>query len=429
MVVGALLLLTPAFLSPPRAQLVRRSFLSPPRAQLARRWVRRAGTASASVTGSDDTSRLLGSSALRVSEACLGTMTWGVQNSEADAHAQLDYAIKERGVTMVDTAELYPVPLTSPDWRAGRTEEYIGTWIEANPTMRSKIVLASKMCGYMPNSAVAAARSVPPASPPPDGRLDRASVRAACEASLRRLRTDYIDLYQLHWPDRYVPLFGGTAYEYERERDSVPIEETAAALQELLNEGKIRAYGLSNDSSFGVCEWIRVANELGMPKPATIQNAYSLLTRGYEAELAETCSPRHHNLGLLPWSVLCGGLLSGKYRPNAPSPAGPESRFVAFEDYMKRWHPKHAREETLSAANDYAVLAERAGVTPAQLAVMWCRTRPFIAHGSVIVGGTTLAQLKESLDAFEMPMDMLTPELTEEINAIHMRCRDPSNSL
>ena len=122
MVVGALLLLTPAFLSPPRAQLVRRSFLSPPRAQLARRWVRRAGTASASVTGSDDTSRLLGSSALRVSEACLGTMTWGVQNSEADAHAQLDYAIKERGVTMVDTAELYPVPLTSPDWLAGSWE-------------------------------------------------------------------------------------------------------------------------------------------------------------------------------------------------------------------------------------------------------------------------------------------------------------------
>ena len=171
--------------------------------------------------------RLLGTSSLRVTEACLGTMTWGVQNSEADGHAQLDYAIKERGVNFVDTAELYPVPLTSSEWRAGRTEEIIGTWLHANPEWRAKLVLATKVCGYAAKSRIADARS-PPAD---DCRLDRAGVRAACETSLRRLQTEYIDLYQIHWPDRYVPLFGQTVYRAERERDSVPIEETAAALK------------------------------------------------------------------------------------------------------------------------------------------------------------------------------------------------------
>ena len=186
--------------------------------------------------------RQLGSSSLRVTEACLGTMTWGIQNSEEDGHAQLDYAIKERGVNFVDTAELYPVPLSSPEWRAGRTEEIIGTWLHKNPEWRAKIVLATKVCGYAAKSRVAGARDASST----DCRLDRAGVRAACETSLRRLQTDYIDLYQLHWPDRYVPLFGQTVYQFDRERDdAVPIEETAAALKELLDEGKIKAYGLS----------------------------------------------------------------------------------------------------------------------------------------------------------------------------------------
>jgi aryl-alcohol dehydrogenase-like predicted oxidoreductase len=374
--------------------------------------------------------RLLGTSSLRVTEACLGTMTWGVQNSEADGHAQLDYAVKERGVNFVDTAELYPVPLSSPDWRAGRTEEIIGTWLEANPEWRAKLVLATKVCGYASKSRIAAARTSPPADPPPDCRLDRASVRAACEASLRRLRTDYIDLYQLHWPDRYVPLFGQTVYDFGRERDdAVPIEETAGALKELLDEGKIRAYGLSNESPYGLCEWMRVAERLGLPPPATIQNAYSLLCRNFEEQLAEACAPRHHNVGLLPWSVLCGGLLSGKYGATARAPAAADARFVKYHDYMSRWHPKHARPSTLAAAEAYAAIAEQAGMSASDLAILWCRTRPFIAHGSVIVGATSVEQLKHNLDAFGLPAALLTEEVTREIDKVHMRCRDPSSSL
>ncbi|EOD23037.1 hypothetical protein EMIHUDRAFT_425873 [Emiliania huxleyi CCMP1516] len=374
--------------------------------------------------------RTLGSSNLEVTEACLGTMTWGVQNSEEEAHAQLDYAVKECGVNFIDTAELYPVPLTAPEWRAGKTEEFIGSWLSANPEWREKIVLASKVAGFMPNSRVAAERTVPPTDPPPDCRLDRSSVRAACEASLRRLQTSYVDLYQLHWPDRYVPAFGATTYDFGRERDSVAA---------LLEEGKIRAYGLSNETPYGESRQRHLARNFLRTFPqATIQNAYSLLTRGFEEALAEArdaCSPRHHNVGLLPWSVLCGGLLTGKYRQGAAAPAGSGARFVAFGDYMSRWHPSHARQETLQAADAYSAIAEGAGLTPSQLAILWCRTRPFIAtHGAVIIcaviiGGTSLSQLEENLAAFALPAEALTEEMVGAINEVHMRCRDPSNSL
>ena len=166
-----------------------------------------------------------------------------------------------------------------------------------------------------------------------------------------------------------------------------------------------------------------------MPPPATIQNAYSLLTRSFESGLAEACAPHHYNVGLLPWSVLCGGLLSGKYGAKASVPPAANARFVAFDNYMSRWHPSHAAAATLSAADAYAALAESSGLTPAQLAILWCRTRQFVEHGSVIVGGTSIAQLAENLDAFDLDPSRLTDELRREIDAVHLRCRDPSDSL
>ena len=495
--------------------------------------------------------RKLGSSSLLVTEACLGTMTWGVQNSEEvrgwQAHARLQEAVARSVLhapvfrpcalhaVLSSPVRIYCVPSAHiaggapaarlrhqgawrqlrrhrralsgachrsalacrynggivrrrrpwpvrrractwggrQRWQSDRLRrrgfdsrlDSIGTWLAANPEWRSKVVLATKVCGYMADSAVAGARTDPATDPPPDCRLDRAGVRTACEASLRRMQTEYIDLYQLHvcrhrskldpcpppgdstgcpphvprwccvrsravqWPDRYVPLFGQTAYDYSREREAVHIEETAAALKELLDEGKIRAYGLSNETPFGVCEWVRVAAKLGMPPPATIQNAYSLLSRSFESGLAEACSPRHHNVGLLPWSILCGGLLTGKYRPGAPSAAATSSRFVAFESYMSRWHPKHASAATLEAVDSYCEIGARLGLSSTALAILWCRTRPFIAHGAVIIGGTTVEQLGANIDAFLMPTELLTPEIVSEIDAVHMRCRDPSDSL
>ncbi|KAL7525828.1 hypothetical protein ACHAWF_001525, partial [Thalassiosira exigua] len=319
--------------------------------------------------------RRLGGSDLIVSEACLGTMTFGVQNSNEEAFAQLDYAIS-RGVNFVDTAELYPVPLTAKEWRAGKTEEILGDYIaKIGPAQRDELVVATKIAGYFPSSPMAAARSFPdaPIDPPPDCRLDAASVKDAVHASLRRLSTDRIDLLQIHWPDRYLPSFGMTTYQHAMRRDDdVPVRETAAALKDLIDEGKVRYIGLSNESTFGLCEWIRACDELGIrDKLASIQNSYSLLDRRFDSELAEACD--HHNIGLLPWSVLAGGLLSGKYnrrcRGDGAIPSTSNSRFRRFPDYMARWHPSTAKRTALEAAEEYAEIAGDAGMTPAALAV------------------------------------------------------------
>ena len=237
----------------------------------------------------------------------------------------------------------------------------------------------------------------------------------------------------MHWPDRYVPLWGRSTYLYDEERpegSSVSIEETVSALSELVEEGKVRAYGVSNESTYGVCEYARAAEKIGARMPASIQNSYSLLQRSFESDLAEACSPRHHCVGLLAYSALCGGLLSGKYRLGAEYPAGPNSRFIAFDDYMRRWHPRHASRSVLDAVDAYARIAGEAGLSPSQLAILWCRTRPFVAsHGSVIVGGTSVAQLRENIDAFDIPQEVMDEDLERRINEVHMRCRDPSSSL
>ncbi|CAJ1948307.1 unnamed protein product [Cylindrotheca closterium] len=371
--------------------------------------------------------RSLGGSDLVVSEACLGTMTWGVQNSQEDAFEQIDYA-RSVGVNFIDTAELYPVPLTAPEWRAGATEEIIGEYIKKIGSERDELVIASKIAGFLPNSAIAAARTVPPTDPPPNGRLDDKSVKMACDASLRRLQTDRIDLMQIHWPDRYVPVFGQTEFKHDNKReDSVAIEETASALRDLIDEGKIRYIGLSNETPFGVCEWVRATEKLGIrDKLVSIQNSYSLLDRRFDSDLAEVCD--HYNIGLLPWSILAGGLLSGKYREGKnPSP---NSRFVKYEDYMSRWSPATASEQTIHAANEYSRIAEEAGMSPTELSLAFCRTRRFISDaGSVIVGATTMDQLKENLSPFDGSTATLDEDVLAAINEVHMKCRDPSCSL
>ena len=229
----------------------------------------------------------LGNSTIEVTNVCLGTMTWGVQNTEEEAFEQLDYAIKVRGVNFIDTAELYPVPSSSALWVAGNTEKIIGKWIERNKELRKELIVATKVAGFIEASDIPKMRTEPPGKEKMSTRLDRESILSACDASLRRLKTDYIDVYQLHWPDRYIPLFGSCEYDRRKERDGkfapVAFEETVLALKELLDAGKIKSYGLSNETSYGVCEFVRVADKLGVPRPVSIQNSFCLLHRSYES--------------------------------------------------------------------------------------------------------------------------------------------------
>ncbi|CAI5974079.1 unnamed protein product [Closterium sp. NIES-65] len=351
----------------------------------------------------------LGSSDLSVSQACFGLMTFGQQNTEKEGHALLDYAVS-RGVNFVDVAEVYPVPMRSET--AGRTEEILGTWLKNKD--RSSIIVATKVAGYNPASYTPGNRDQPRSNELADCRLDRESIRKACAASLRRLQTDYIDLYQIHWPDRYVPKFGVTQYKPEKEYPSIPIEETVAAMGELIKEGKIRHYGLSNETTFGVCEYVHAARRLGVPPPVSIQNSFSLVHRSFETELAEACAPSHYNIGLLPWSPMGGGALSGKYNGGKKPPG---ARFTLFQGYQERFTTGAMAE----ASQVYSDFAESVGIPPAQLALAWCKSRWYVT--STIFGATTMEQLKENLDAFEMD---LSPEVLEGIDKIHLQKKDPA---
>ena len=341
----------------------------------------------------------LGASALEVSRVCLGTMTFGEQNSEADAHRQIDYAL-ERGINFIDTAEMYPVMPRAQT--QGATERFIGSWLKKSGR-RADVVLATKVAG--PNPAMHWVRNG-------KNNLDATNIRAAVEASLARLQTDHIDLYQIHWPSRNVPIFGASEFDPAKERDCIAIEETLAALGTLIDEGKIGHIGISNESAWGVSEYIKQSELKGLPRIATIQNLYNLTARTFESSLLnETCY--RDNVGLLAYSPLAFGQLSAKYLDN-PTAAGRLTIFPA------NWSPRYLRPSVLAAVKEYAQLARAHDMTPAQMALAWCYSRWFVA--STIIGATTMAQLEENIDALQVT---LSSEVVTAVDAIHARITSP----
>ena len=346
--------------------------------------------------------RTLGGTDVKVSLVGLGTMTWGEQNTESDAHAQIDYAL-DHGVTLIDAAEMYPVP-PRPETQ-GLTERYIGTWLARHPAARDRIVLATKIAG--------------PARQPHNPRhirgegnqFDRKNLTEALDGSLARLQTDYIDVYQLHWPDRSTMTFGRPAYPWIDDAYTVPIEETLEVLAGFVKAGKIRHIGVSNETPWGVAQFLRAAEKLGLPRIVSIQNPYSLLNRTFEAGLSEF-SHREH-VGLLAYSPLAFGWLSGKYEGGA-RPEG--ARITKFERFAR-----YSKPHTIAATSRYVALAKEHGLTPAQFALSFVNSRPFVT--SNLIGATSMAQLKENIASVDVH---LSPDALAQIDALHERQPNPA---
>lgn len=341
--------------------------------------------------------RRLGDSGLKVSAVCLGTMTFGQQNTEAEGHEQLDYAFGQ-GINFVDTAEMYPVPPRAETYT--RTETIVGNWLAGKP--RDQVILATKVAG--PNRAMNWVRGGPKS-------LDRANIREAVEGSLKRLRTDYVDLYQIHWPTRNVPMFGTFQFDPAREVAAVSIREQLEAMAELVEEGKVRYVGLSNEHPWGVMEFLRVSNELGLPRVVSIQNAYSLINRSFEFGLTEIAY--RERIGLLAYSPLAFGLLSAKYLDD-PAAVG---RVTEFKGFAQRYEKPNVQP----AVAAYASLAREHGLSPAEMALSFVYGRWFAA--STIIGATGMAQLKENLGAWQRP---LSEEILAGIEALHLRYMNPA---
>ena len=346
----------------------------------------------------------LGQSDLQVTPICLGTMTFGEQVSEADTHAILDRAV-ERGINFLDTAEMYPVPPRAETYTT--TEKYIGNWFAARPGMRQRIVLATKVAG--PSRGMPWVRA--------GQGLTGQDILASCEGSLKRLQTDVIDLYQIHWPERHVPAFGELYFNPERETSKTSIYDQLEALNKLVREGKVRYVGLSNESPYGVHEFVRVAEQYELPRVASVQNPYCLTNRVVDNGLDETL----HRLGvsLLAYSPLAFGALTGKYDAVGTSGEGtPPGRLAKFERMRnQRW----GRPEALAAARRYNALAREYGLTPTRMALAWCYTNWRVA--STIIGVTSLAQLDEDVDAWGTT---LPAELLGKIDQVRWEARDPA---
>ena len=336
--------------------------------------------------------RKLGQTDTEVSAICLGTMTFGKQNTEAEAHAQLD-AATAAGVNFIDTAEMYPVPPEAETFAL--TEQYIGNWLHKRGG-REQLIIATKVAGrgdwlpWIRNNR---------------NCLDRSNIETAINGSLRRLQTDYIDLYQLHWPDRSTNFFGQLDYHHQPDEYSVPIEETLRVLADLVEAGKVRHIGLSNETPWGVMKFLQLAEQYGLPRTVSIQNPFSLLNRSFDMGLAEIA--HREQCGLLAYSPLGFGVLSGKYL-NGARPEG--ARISRFERFSRYTNPRTAR-----ATAAYVELARAHGLDPAQMALAFVTRRPFVT--STLIGATNPAQLQNNLDSANIRLDATILEAIEVIHA------------
>eukprot|EP00560_Eucampia_antarctica_P004866 CAMPEP_0197831846 /NCGR_PEP_ID=MMETSP1437-20131217/12360_1 /TAXON_ID=49252 ORGANISM="Eucampia antarctica, Strain CCMP1452" /NCGR_SAMPLE_ID=MMETSP1437 /ASSEMBLY_ACC=CAM_ASM_001096 /LENGTH=396 /DNA_ID=CAMNT_0043434939 /DNA_START=35 /DNA_END=1225 /DNA_ORIENTATION=+ len=350
----------------------------------------------------------LGSSDLVVSKVCMGTMTFGEQNTLEEGVEQLNTAFDEYGVNFLDTAEIYPVPTKAGT--QGATDKVVAQFL--NGRKREDVILATKVAG----------RAEPMTWLRKDGsgsELTREQILESVDSSLERLGTDYIDLLQVHWPDRYTGgLFGQPDFSPSMVKDSVPFQEQLAALNEVVQSGKVRNIGVSNETPHGVCSMIEMANQKPeeYPRIVSIQNNYSLVVRkDFEAGLAEACY--HHNVALLPYSPLAGGTLSGKYNDEEFDSTG--SRLRLFKGYMERY----LGSQNEAAVNSYVEIAEQIGVTPTELALSWCYHREHVA--STIIGATSQEQLHENIKAYDVKLD---DDTLMKISKVYKEYTDPTKA-
>lgn len=342
----------------------------------------------------------LGDSGTKVSAICLGTMTFGEQNTELEGHQQLNYAV-EQGINFIDTAELYSIP-PKPE-TVGKTEQIIGTWLTKRGK-RDDLILASKITGpgFDWVSHIRDAKT----------RFNSEHISQALEASLNRLQTDYIDLYQLHWPERNTNFFGKLGYQYkENEGELTPIHQTLEALQQQIKAGKIRFIGLSNETPWGIMQFLSLAKQYDLPTIVSVQNSYSLISRSYEIGCAEIS--HRENVGLLAYSPLGFGVLTGKYL-NGQQPEN--ARITRWPHYERYSNP-----QAIAATQSYVVLAKKYGLDPAQMALAFVNQQPFVTAN--IIGATSLEQLKTNIGSIDISIDAT---LLNEIELIHQQYPNPA---
>ena len=345
--------------------------------------------------------RKLGTTDLDVSVICLGTMTWGEQNNQDDGFQQMDYAF-ERGVNFFDTAEVYSIPTRAETY--GKTEEIIGNWFDQN-NKRKDVILATKICAKSEGNSWIRDGG-------PNLIFDKKNINAAIDGSLKRLKTDYIDLYQLHWPERNVPKFGILDFEYDAsDNDWTTVEEVLYNLDQLVKAGKIRYAGLSNETPWGVMKYLQISKEKKLPRMMSIQNVYSLVNRVFDIHNSEVSI--RENCGLLAYSPLAGGRLSGKYI-GGKNP--PNTRFTLWANRFDR----HNTMRGENAIEKYVNLANKHGIPPSTFANAFVNDRPFVT--SNIIGATTMGQLKENIDSIDIT---LNDDILNEIENIHLDDPNP----